>query len=319
MKQKQNKINAMLAIILLAAISLFASCNKDENENNFDPQCLISKMNDAWVEDCDGEKDSIIRQISFSYNADDLLSKWGWDSGDYNLFEYSNGKLAKIEEHWNEEVNNLHFTWDGNKVTRQSYLGDEPGISKSIIELNSNNEIVRVDGYYKYSGEWVLDWYEIFTWQSGNIVKIEEYSLVEEQSEKSAKIERRDVSGIGILSNIHLPKQENVRNSLLKSTCSNYELVLTTTYTHDDKNNPFHMQQALGLWNPWSPLFQSKNNVVSWTKVESNNVEEEIWSATMQIEYNTQNFPGKIIIIVDNDDECYSEETIEFSYENCGG
>jgi len=48
--------------------------------------------------------------------------------------------------------------------------------------LNGNNEIVRVDGYYKYDGEWVLEWYDIFTWQNGNLVQIEEYSIIEEQS-----------------------------------------------------------------------------------------------------------------------------------------
>lgn len=81
-----------------------------ETEDKSDPKCLISNMNDAWEVDCDGDKDSIIRQISFTYDSDDWLSKWGWDSGDYNLFEYnSNGKLIKIEELWEDEVNHLHL------------------------------------------------------------------------------------------------------------------------------------------------------------------------------------------------------------------
>jgi len=121
------------------------------------------------------------------------------------------------------------------KVTRQSYVGDEPGSSKNRIELNSNNEIVRVDGYYKY----------------------------------------------------------------------------------DDKNNPFSMHKASGMWNSGSPLFQSKNNVVSWTEAETYTSGEDTWSATLQYEYNARDYPGKLIIEVDNDDECYSSETIEFNYKNC--
>jgi hypothetical protein len=89
MKLKKSKPNAMLAIILLAAISLFASCDKDETGDLPDQKCLISNMNDAWRVDCSGDKDSTIRQISFTYNADDCHQVCFNTPPAYPFFQFS--------------------------------------------------------------------------------------------------------------------------------------------------------------------------------------------------------------------------------------
>lgn len=306
----------MLAVISLLAISLFASCGKDDNSDPSDPKCLISGLTDTWEVVCDGFTESGSRQINFIYDSNDRLSKWEWDDGDYILFEYnSNGKLIKTEEHFEDEVYYQHFTWEGNKVTRQTYWGDEPNPSKIIIELNGNEEVVRVDGYYKYDEEWFLVWYDMYTWQNGNIVKVEEYYI--DDGEKIAEIQSRKRSRKGMLSNPNLHEDENVAGQKLKSTGGDFVLENILTFTHDDKRNPFSLHQALGLWDLWSPLFQSKNNVVSWTQTEPLEGGEDTWFATIQYEYNVQDYPSILIIEAVVDNECQWVETITFNYKNC--
>lgn len=315
MKIKQNKTNAFLVVISLLAMSLFASCDKDENSDTSDTKCLISNLNDTWEVACNEDTDSSSRQISFTYDADDRLSKWEWDDGDYILFEYnSNGKLVQIEELWDGQVDYLHFTWEGHTVTRQRYVGDEPGPSKVIIEFNSNDEIVRVDGYYKYDQEWVLEWYDMYTWQNGNVVKVEAYYIAD--WEKSKVVERREKPRKGIINKNHLFADKTVAGQNIESAGGDFVPELITTYTYDDKHNPFSLHQALGLWDLWSPLFQSKNNVVLWIETGTSEDNEDTWTATLQYEYNAQDYPGKLIIEA-GDDECNWVETIEINYKNC--
>ncbi len=317
MKLKQKTTNFMLIVISLLAISLFASCDKDENGGTSDPICLISNLNIVWEEVCDGETWSDNEIIQFSYDSDDRLSKMEWDDGEYLLFFYnSSGKIVKIEERWDsDEVDYLHFTWDGNKVTRQWYWGDEPSSSKMIIEFNSNDEIVRVDSYYKYDEEWFHAYYGIFNWQNGNLVRIEAYWR--DGWMKGAKFERREKFRKGILSKKNLPENNIGNEQKPKSTGNDFVLANTSTFTYDDKHNPFSLHQAIGLWELWSPLFLSKSNVVTWTEVETYNGEEHTWSETYQYEYNAQNHPSKLILEEGEENDCYWSQTIEFNYKNC--
>lgn len=316
MQLKKIKTNSILVVISLLVISLFASCDKDDNGGSSDPKCLISTLNITWKEVCDGETDSDNGIISLTYDSNDRLSKWEWDDGEYLLFTYnSNGKLVKIEEHWDNDVDYLHFTWEGNKVTRQWYWGDEPSSSKRIIEFNSNDEIVRVDGYYKYDEEWVHTRYIIYNWQNGNLVKIEAY--YRDDWKKSAEVERKGKNRKGTFTKERLREEEKVTELKLKSTSNDFVLKYTTTFTHDNKHNPFSMHQALGLLELGGDLFHSKNNVVSISEVENYEGEEYTWSETFQYEYNAQNYPSKLIIEEDEDEDCYWSEAIEFNYKNC--
>lgn len=319
MKLEKIKTNSILVVISLLAISLFASCDKDDKDDNDDssqPKCQISTLNIAWEEFCEGETESGNEIISFSYDSNDRLSKWEWDDGEYLLFTYnSNGKLAKIEEHWDNDVDYLHFSWDGNKVTRQWYWGDEPSSSKRVIEFNNNDEIVRVDGYYKYVDEWVHSSYSIYTWQNSNLVKIEEY--YNDDWKKSAEVDRKGKNRKGTFTKQRLREYENVVELKQINTSNDFVLGYTKTFTHDNKHNPFSIHQALGLWELGHFLFHSKNNVVSWFEVENYEGEEYTSSETFQYEYNAQNYPSKLIIEEDEDEDCNWSQIIEFNYKNC--
>ena len=313
MKLKKIDKKSILVVISLLAISLFTSCDKDDdNGESSDPKCLISTLNNIWEEVCDEETDSDSAIFSLSYDSNDRLSKWEYDDGEYLLFLYnSDGKLVKIEEHWDNQVGYLHFSWEGNKVTRQWYWDDEPTSSKSIIEFNSNDEIVRVDGYHKDDEKWVLKWYDIYTWQDRNLVKIENY--YSNGWKKSAEVGRKGKYRKGMFFRERLRENENVTELKLKNSSNDFELRYTTTFTHDNKYNPFSLHKAIELLD-LGYLFHSKNNVV---EVENYKGEEYRWSETLQYEYNAQNYPSKLIIQEDEDEDCYGSETIEFNYKNC--
>lgn len=316
MKLKKTKTNSILLVISLLTILLIASCDKDDNGEPSDPKCLISSLNIAWYEVCDEETWSDNDTINLFYDSNDRLSKWEWFDGEYMLFIYnSNGKIETIEEHWGDEVYYLQFTWEGNKVTRHGYWGDEPSSSKIIIEFNNNDEIVRADSYYKYEDEWVLVRYNLYTWQNGNLVKIENYRR--DDWKKSAEIECRVRTRKGIFSRKDLLDNKNVTKQKLKNTSNDFVLKYTSTFTHDNKHNPFSIHPALALWDFGNQLFHSKNNVTSWTEVETYNGEEHTWTETLTWEYNSYNYPKKLIFEEDEDDDCFGSETIEFNYNNC--
>jgi hypothetical protein len=312
MIMKYIKPGAVLAVMLLVLITLFTSCDKNDDG----PQCLLSTMNNEWVKDCDGDIESNSRQISFTYDSTNRLTKWAWSNGGYVLFEYnSSGKLVKAEELWEDELSYVYFTWDGNKVTRQMYWEEEPDISKSTIEFNSKGEVVRVEGFNNYEGDWILEWYETYTWKNGNLLKVELYSLELDFIQQRAGVERMNKPLNGMLRKSHRNDAKRVSASLYRSQGSDFVLTLTTTFTYDDKQNPLSIHPALSLWDVWSPLFKSKNNVVSWVELENHQGEDNTWSASLRYDYNNQEFPYKLTIEVE--DECHWTEIIEYKYTNC--
>ena len=75
----------MLAVILLAAISFFVFCIKDEKRDNSDQKYPAFNMNEEWHVDCN----RIIRQISFTYNADDCHQVCFNTPPAYPFFQFS--------------------------------------------------------------------------------------------------------------------------------------------------------------------------------------------------------------------------------------
>lgn len=261
-------------LFLLPAFALFFSCEKEESSA---PKHQIARINDAWYSNCDGAIDENSRRISISYNVYENIAVWAWDSGDFNLFEYNgDGKLGVVEEHWMGKVTRIQFSWDGNTVTRLSTTNNVPDSVKQVIECNSEQEIIRIDGYNLEETAWIHTWYELYSWQNNNLIQIERFSNTGDDS---------------------------------------FELECTSTFTHENSFNPFRMHPALVLWDPTSPLCPSKNNVRTWTTVTGQAVEDTIWHATFDYTYNAYNYPTQLTIEMEND-TCFSTETIDFTYLN---
>ncbi|MGE4434020.1 MAG: hypothetical protein AB7D40_08395 [Bacteroidales bacterium] len=261
-------------LFLLPAFALFFSCEKEESSA---PKHQIARIHDAWYSNCNGTIEADSSQLNLSYNVYDHLSVWAWDNEDYNLFTYNdNGKLEGVEEHWMGKVTRIQFSWEGNTVTRLSTTNDVPDSVKQVIECNSEQEIVRIDGYNRKDAAWIHAWYELYSWQNNNLTQIERFS--------------------------------NTGNG-------SFELERTSTFTHENSFNPFRKHQALVLWDPTSPLCPSKNNVRTWTTVAGLSLQDTVWHATFDYTYNAYNYPTQLTIEMVND-TCFSSETIDFTYLN---
>ncbi|MDD4771821.1 MAG: hypothetical protein PHQ26_10145 [Bacteroidales bacterium] len=261
-------------LFLLPAFALFFSCEKEESSA---PEHQIARIHDAWYSNCNGTIEADSSQLNLSYNVYDHLSVWAWDNEDYNLFTYNdNGKLEGVEEHWMGKVTRIQFSWEGNTVTRLSTTNDVPDSVKQVIECNSEQEIVRIDGYNRKDAAWIHAWYELYSWQNNNLTQIERFS--------------------------------NTGNG-------SFELERTSTFTHENSFNPFRKHQALVLWDPTSPLCPSKNNVRTWTTVAGLSLQDTVWHATFDYTYNAYNYPTQLTIEMVND-TCFSSETIDFTYLN---
>lgn len=234
-----------LSLFLLGTLLLLSSCEKEESSA---PKHQIARIHDAWYSNCNGKIEADSSQLNLSYNVYDHLSVWAWGNEDYNLFTYNdNGKLEGVEEHWMGKVTRIQFSWEGNTVTRLSTTNDVPDSVKQVIECNSEQEIVRIDGYNRKDAAWIHAWYELYSWQNNNLTQIERFS--------------------------------NTGNG-------SFELERTSTFTHENSFNPFRKHQALVLWDPTSPLCPSTNNVRTWTTVTGLSLQDTVWHATFDYTYN---------------------------------
>jgi hypothetical protein len=289
MKINNLQINSRLVFIQFLVFALLLSCEKDDGE-----QSLIYSM--AFTQNlCNGEV--VNRDDYFSYGESKLLSEWVRGNGNSSIFEYnSDKKLVKIEEYNNNnnELLYMYLTWDGNKVTRQWYKGDQPSLLKTILEYNSKNELVRLDSYQKIDDEWIVTGYNIYEWQNGNLVRFESYSPPGEET-KAQKTGHDLITDYILSKEIFSLEYKEAVN--LKNVVYEFVLNYTLVFTYDNANTPFGRHRALSLREPNQILFYaSRNNVATYTLV--NKVGEAI--ANFKWEYNDENYPVRRIWEVNN-------------------
>lgn len=312
------RTNYLTIAVCITAISFFASCDKDDNGNAPDDGCLVSSFSIEWKDVCDGEINIQNNVFSFFYDDSNRLERLESEDGDMIFFSYhSDGRPQKIEDRWKDEVNTTYFTWEGNKVTRHLYYGDEPSSYKSVLELNSNDEIVRENRYYNATDDWELIGYHIYTYSNSNLEKIE--SFYKDISHKSEVIEKEHNERRNIFSRDSRAGWEATHPSGKIKTGSEFVHFTTQTFTHDNKLNPLGLHQALMLWQSADdPLFSSKNNVLTWSESEIIDGEEfVILTGAFQHQYNANDFPNTSVFEGSESNGCTFKESWDFSYMNC--
>lgn len=305
MKTK-NPWNYPIAIVGLLLIFTLG-CEKDDTKPDT-PGCLITSATAKWVNVLEGGEETIESEATSNYTYDGnnrlirIDTKTSWandeeDDEDYFLFFYdSDGRIEKIEEYFRDEMEYIIFTWDGNKVTSQWYweMGGThtPSSSRYVYEFNSAGELIKEEGYWKRDGTWELNWYDLYTWEGGNPVKIESY-----RNQKKSTLSGPQAFLHPFIRSNKSRKKETT-DPEIQNTVKQLQLSSTTILTYDNKNNPFSHHQALGLLGGGFPLYISKNNLL---KAQPDDAD---WVLTLTYEYNEHDYP--VIMTMSFDDDSYS-------------
>lgn len=295
MKTLQKPIILFLSTLFIIS---FSGCSKDKDDSS-NPKCLVENIITSYTEEYEGEYYSGSGSLDFTYDSQRRLQKFQWSDDEYGIFIYgTNGKIEKVQEYYNGQTYDyLLFTWEGNKVTRQWYWKDGgsyyPSSTKRIIHFNSSNQVTLIEGFYYEENVWIKYWYDNYTWQNGNVVKIEEYYLYDYKKAKSTTSpsqKMRPFASRELRKKIEKDREIAISKNQIAGFYKDY----TITFTYDSKKNPFSPHQALFLFEiDW--LFLSKNNVVSINEIDHYDGEE--WSLGPIIyQYNNEGYPNTFTI-----------------------
>lgn len=312
-------IYSKIKIIGLASILFFvfflSSCQKN-NEEASEEKCLISHWHWNYERVCDDNTYTDSGSDTFTYDDNGRLIIWQMDEeGDF-VFSYDNdGRLSRITTGWGGY---LLLTREGNIVTAQLFEDGIPDNRKYVIELNSNNEIIRVDHYRNDNSEWGKVFYSLFTWQNGNVIRVEEYGL-----ENGLKTQPTEPKGLIVnmrsRGRFNLSSEKNQDTDSLKAASANFVLKYLFTFTYDNGNNPFAIHEPLRFFVAIEGelgfgLFMSKNNTVSM-KV-SYVVSGNEYEYSLAWQYNNNNYPVHLTL-EEKGESCDYYNYIDFSYLNC--
>jgi hypothetical protein len=275
----------MVSFLGLIVIGL-GSCKKDKDGPD---SCLLSTIKVTEV--ADGE--TYTENIQLLYDNDDKLQQFTGDDFTAKFFYNSQGKLERIEMYDEGVMESLmEIGWSGNTATI-SYFWIEDGTLtssnfKEVYSFNEKNEVTKIESFAKWGGEtWIMYSYDNFSWLNGNVTKIEEYYL--DWGAKSSVAGLRSHKGLFLRTPV---KPDFALEEIFeKSEALDFVKEYTTTFTYDDKFNPFSPHEAFRLLTGWAS-FMSKNNVLTETELEHYDNTEEVSSYTY--EYNTRNFPLKM-------------------------
>ena len=311
MKTKNPWIYPIAIIVLLLTFTI--SCEKDDAKPET-PGCLITAEARKWIDVSEDGEEEITGEATSNFTYDgnnrliriDTKTRWAYDEEDdedYYLFFYdSDGKIEKIEEYFWDEMEYIIFTWDGNKVTSQGYweMGGthEPSSFRYVYEFNSAGELIKEESYRKRDGTWEMNWYDLYTWEGGNPVKIESY-----RNQKKSTFSGPAAFGFPFIGNTKSRNKETTDHEA-QNTVKQFQLSSTTVLTYDNKNNPFSHHQALGLLGGGLPIYISKNNLL---KAQPDDAD---WVLTLTYEYNEHDYP--IIMTMSFDDDSYSISEISY-------
>ncbi len=305
----------LLAVFFLLAIPLLPSCDKDEDPP--EPICLISSLNTSFEVICNGDTIAGDQVIHITYDEQDRPIRWDEGEGYYALFVYDNdGRLERTKEFFGEYEDHLVFTWDGQWVTKQWYWdeGNTPSSYKNRIQFNEDQQIVRVEGYRREEGQYILSWYDLHIWENGNIVRVEDYGP--DDPDKNAT-DRRSLFTTGGFNKPWERQRDDapLPQAPVSSKSTDFVLQGTTNFTYDNKRNPFSLHPAWHLWGLWEMHYHSKNNILSWVWASQGDGEE--WVMNQAYEYNAQNYPTQVVKNMFDFDGCDFMERIEIHYVNC--
>lgn len=161
---------------LMAAASLFSACSKKDTPGD------ITIPEKAWLLDrIVNEEDS----VQLFYNADATVKQFarfsqtgGWN--DSTRLEYANGKVSKflLYEVEGGTRPDRFFTYNGDQLVRIDYYNF---VDATEIEVTDHDSLVYNNGKlaecHHINGDF-RNSFSVYTWENGNIVKEEQFSVV---------------------------------------------------------------------------------------------------------------------------------------------
>ena len=307
---KTNPKNMIVAIVAMMALTIAGCTEKEDTPQDQSPRCKITSLEETYTSGENGQTYTFHDSMTFQYDTNNRLIRFNEEDNDYQQFTYnSSGQLIKIE-YFDEGVLEDYgdYTYSGNTVTLlYTYQDDEQGWvadDKEVYELNSSNQIVKIEYFNNDEGVWIKRGTIENTWQNGNVVvqsvyRSEQWKGEEKSFSKRLKQQRKHRTSATEIQNINFVKGDFIK-------------VRTTTYTYDNKNNPFSSQVAFHFLDE-DVMFNSKNNVITETDIRHQDNNETI-TYTYSYSYNEYDFPSSMDFSYS--DEGYSSTTVRnFRYQ----
>jgi hypothetical protein len=320
MKNVSNSFIVMPLSIILAVLTLnltFYSCSKDDSETEpTEEKCVLEKREFLYEEYCGDDYYEESHTTNFYYDADDRVTKFEFEDGEYYLFFYdSNGKIERIEEHDNGDYEYYKFTWEGNKAIVRWYWHNETEPYKEIIHFNDENNIVLSEGlfFFEDDDEWAIIEYSDYIWQNGNLIKMEKY--IDEDFDEWKKTNGQNMNYVSDLFHIKKGRFSDLTQSPPKNAIANFKLKSTNVYSYSDCKNPIRNLPLLLLY-PEDYFYLSNNLVSSETFTFYRYNEEHTTIQEFTYECNDDNYP-KIAYSIKEDGDCQKISTTNFKYNNC--
>ena len=226
--------------------------------------------------------------LKYNYNKKGLIDKTTY---------YDNGVLFKYKTYkWFTDS----LLISGFEITENATIENQ----REICFYNKSNEMIGVEQYEKDSvGEWhkIGSRYE-FIWENGNMINIKCFIPSESIIQDSLIVDfETDKKGFGELDDLS-NKINNIR----------YDLFYESTYTYDDKNNPYNDISISRIIFPNQHNI-STNNPIS---IEKKYTGGDVINFTLEYEFNENNYPIMTNILVKSNMEGLEKVsfTREFKY-----
>lgn len=274
-----------IIISTIVGFLVFSSCIKEPEEESQeqDLSCLLTSFSGdefAW---------------SFSYDNKRKLKRATYSNNDgvYNTYDmiYTDGKISEIRQYRNGSEGFIEYLYyNGDNLTMREYYEKnefDSWYTETIYEYtyDSQGQVKKRDRYYDANdgNGLIFRGYLNFTWQNGNVTKIENH----DNNKKSATIDHKYL----------IDPYKSIYN--LKST---NDQIYTQYIEYDNKPNA---TASLGMF---FIINFSKNNI---TKQTYNYNDGFYYSYSSNYSYNQEGFPEyctETLEIEGEIDETYSEE-----------
>ena len=246
--------------------------------NLVDNILVNSTEEDCYLSDCDTYTEEA--QLVFSYASNMMTGIMMYVDGnlvsDGSDLTFENGRLTKVTELDEGDLDEYRFTYDG------------------------DGRLIKEENWDNYSGpnpgELTLYSYTDFVYSGGNMASSTTYYNDIEVGRFEAKKSRMESSRI---------------NSFAAARPDAFVVVAESTYTYDDKNNPFSDNYALYFMDLPASFAFSDNNVLSETATYTFGDTPETYTMNFVFTYNDEDYPLQLLLELDNE-----TTNVSFTY-NC--
>lgn len=273
----------LYAIVLILASA--CSSNSEKSDNNVYKKHISSIVtvfpnitNDVGIL---YDEHNYINQIVLGGDIDEAVIK----------IEYSAlGLISKLDYFFDKALfsyKTIEWFTDSLHITKTTVSDSNDVASfRETYFYNDNKEMVGIDRYVEDSlGNWEKrgSKYE-FEWNNGNMVKILCFIANEHEVDDSVIVSNN-------IDDANMFELDNVSNMVIHN---GYTLYYESTYTYDDKNNPYENTSISQIILPNEGNISANNPVT----IEKRYSEQEVINFRFNYVYNEEGYPTKSIVDV---------------------